>query len=684
MNTNTIICSIVCAGFGWLAACSNEGGPEPEGMPGDAVSFTATLQSTGQATTKGAFDKETGETGALPYVNGISVRKVQPSRDTPITASYRVMNANKGVLEYAGPADNPSPLKWDKEHLDEPVDFFAWTTPSGVQIDADADEGTVDFVTGNSYAASPADDKDKLDGTAVTPLEVFISASSQGNDYHVSPSVVLPFTHRVSKVSLYLRNWDYQHITSANASDVSIEFFSIPQHWKVAKNETTSFRVTEPDGSSTDDLKLNFTDLHYDDANGYFTFYLPPLTRELGTDFVTAGDFCITYGGGGSGSPDKFYGTLASISVADPKFTELPAGRHLAIQLDLSQNYGVGIGSTIVDWRGPDKEDVLYANPNRGIYSVEGLRCLAEYLKSTESSKQLADSLYVTDGGKTVIRLYNDLVVTAANASILGASLEGIVFDGQGHTITLPGGTNGLFNRIGASAVGTTTEIKNLYLKGGIVKAQGMLANTAGNVTVTNCHVLAGSVAPETGAAGGLIGTVEAGTKLGFCSSVIAVTGNEAAGGLVGTLSGAGASPSLDGCYAQGIVTGNGTSAGGLIGDMQAGSLKNCFFYSDGTKGNVAGTATGKGALAGQAASGVTISQCYWGDGAGLAVTGGTVPSYTNCSSFSIDGNAFASAVTINTQTCNTLIEALRAGTVASGVEWVRVYGKDYPVVKKE
>ena len=679
MNINTIICSIVCAGFGWLTACSNEGGVEPEGMPGDAVSFTATLQTMGQAATKGAFDKETGETGVLPYVNGISVQKVQPSRNTPITASYRVMSANKGVLEYAGPADNPSPLKWDKEHLDEPVDFFAWTTPSGVQINTDADEGTVDFVTGNRYVASSADDKDKLDGVAVTPLEVFISASSQGNDYRVSPSVVLPFTHQVSKVSLYLRNWDYQHIASTDASNVSIEFFSIPRHWKVAKNETTSFRVTEPDGSSTDNLKLNFTDLYYDDANGYFTFYLPPLTGELSTDFVTAGDFCITYGGDGSGSPDKFYGTLASISVADLKFTELPAGRHLAIQLDLSENYGVGIGSTIVDWRGPDKEGVLYANPDRGIYSVEGLRCLAEYLNNTDQGKQLADSLHVTDGGKTVIRLYNDLVVTAANASILGASLEGIVFDGQRHTITLPGGTSGLFNRIGASSVGITTEIKNLYLKGGAVKAQGMLANTAGNVTVTNCHVLAGRVAPETGAAGGLIGTVEADTEMSFCSSVIAVTGSEATGGLVGTLSGAGAS--LNGCYAQAMITG-GTVAGGLIGDMQSGKLTNCFFYSDGTKGKIEGTT--KGAIAGQAGNGVDISQCYWVNGVdGLSVVGNNInSSWSACSSFSADKNILDTPVTISGKECSTLIEALHAGT--AGMNWVWIYGKDYPVVEKK
>lgn len=681
MKTNTIICGLVYAGFGWLAACSNEEKPEPEGMPGDAVSFVATLQTVRQANTKAVFDDEKGTVEVLPYVNNISIRKVQPSA-VPLTVTpYNVKSANKGVLEYNGTAADA--LKWDKDRLDEPVDFFAWTTPSGVQIDTDANEGTIDFKAGNTYAASPTD-VDKLNGAAVTPLEVLISAASQGNDYHVSPSVTLPFTHLVSKVSLYLRNWDAQHIDPSAATDASIEFFSIPQQWKVAQTTAGSgkapFRVTEAVAGSVD-LKLDFTDLHYDASNGYFTFYLPPLTAELGTDFITAGDFCITYGAG----QDKYYGTLASISVTDPKFTELHAGQHIALQLDLSKNYGVGVGCTVVNWQGPAKEETLYANPNKGIYSVEGLRCLAEYLNSTEPAKQLADSLYVTDGGKTIIRLYTDLTVRAADASsVLGASLEGIVFDGQGHTVTLPGGASGLFNRIGASAPGISTEIKNLYLKGGALTARGMLADEAGNVVITNCHALAGSIAPATGAAGGLIGTAGAGTEMHFCSSVIAVTGTEAAGGLAGTLSGAGASPSLDGCYAQGIITGNGTSAGGLIGDMQAGALTNCFFYSDGTKGHVTGTATNKGAIAGEAATGVTISQCYWGDGAGLPVTGGTRPSLTKCSSFTIDGNTLASPVTINAHRCKTLMEALRAGTSASGMEWVRVYGKDYPVVKKE
>lgn len=673
MNKKIIFKRLAVLGLGMLAACSNETSLDTAPAGEGAVRFAATLPAEKTVVSRAAFDNEKGETEVLPYINTIHIRKIQASAQPVTVTPYHVKTANKGVLEFQGAAGNA--LKWDRNHLDEPVDFFAWTTPTGTTVGEGLDEGSVDFVAGNTYNANPAEEKDRLNNQGVTPLEVLVSALSAANDYRVSPSVTLPFTHLASKVSLYLRNWDNQHIDQINATGVSIEFLSIPQAWKVAQVTTgtgkTPFRVTEPtDGSS--DLTLDFTKLYYD-ANGYFSFYLPPLTEALGTDFASAGDFCITYGG------SRYYGTLASIPSS--KLTELKAGQHMAIQLDLTKNYGVGVGAYIVKWKGPNQDDLIYANPNRGIYSAEGLRLLADYLQSTDPSRQLPDSLYVTEGGQMTVRLYNDLTLTPEMAAALGAAtLKGMVFDGLGHTLTLPADAAGLFAKVGET--GSTTAVTHLYLSAGRLTARGMLASAAADVTISDCHVSAGHVAPASGAAGGLLGTAESGTVMQFCSSLAQVTGAETAGGLVGEIPSTATGVKLEGCYAQSLVTAVGVAAGGLVGNMQAGSLTNSFFYSDGVTGLLAGAASAKGALAGQAATGTSISQCYWGNSAGLAAVGGTAPALTACSEFSTDNNVLLTPVTIGLQTCTTLMEALRAGT-GSGTNWVWVYGKDYPVIER-
>lgn len=673
MNKNRMIKGMAYAGIWMLAACSNETTLEPSGNQAGAVQFAATVETPRQVISRAAFDDEKGEVEVLPYVNGISICKIQPSVPQQTVTPYHVQTANKGVLAFAGtPADA---LKWDRSHLDEPVDFFAWTTPTGVTIPAGAPEGVVDFVAGNAFEADPSDIKDRLNGAGVTPLEVLISAVSTANDYHVSPSVTLPFTHLVSKLSIYLRNWDNQHIDKGGATGVTIEFLSIPTAWKVAQTldgaGKAPLRVREP--ASSDDLQLAFTDLHYDAGNGYFTMYLPPLTNDLGTDFATAGDFCITYGG------SRYYGTLASIPTS--RLTELKAGEHMAIQMDLSKNYGVGVGAYIVEWKGPDKEDIIYANPNRGIYSIEGFSLLADYLLSGDPAKKLPDSLFVEESGQKVIRLYNDLRITSELSARLSAvQLAGLVFDGQGHTVQLPDGTSGLFGQVGAA--GSSTEIRNLYLEGGTISARGMLASTASNATILNCHVLQGAVAATAGPAGGLIGEAAEGTRVSYCSSVIGVTSPGAAGGLIGQVAATGAT--INGCYAQSRVTGNGTQAGGLIGRMEAGTLTNSFFYSDGVKGLLDGTASVRGALVGEMSGGASISRCYWGEVAGLpAVGAGMPPVLDACSAFLPGVNTLLAAVTIGGTSYSTLIEALRAGTLADR-NWVWVYGKDYPVAEKK
>lgn len=685
----------------WLLAtiaCTDESGVQTGTTDEYTVHFTATLQSEEKIETRGPFDNEKGEVTALPYINAISILNVHSSIEKTETP-YNVKTANKGVLEYQGEAENS--LKWEPSHLNESADFYAWTTPTGVGIDPGDKSGTINFVTGNTYNSNPGNE-DKLNNVAVTPLEVFISAISEDNKYNVSPSVTLPFFHPVSKVSIYLRNWDNQHINQANATNVAIEFLSIPEKWKI--KQTTSgdkkaFSVTEPQENDNSDLKLNFSDLIYNSSTGYFTMYLPPLTKALSTDFATAGDFCITYGG------KQFYGTLASI--LSQKNIELAAGQHMAIQMDLSENYGVGIGAYIVKWQGPDKEEIAYANPNRGIYSTEGFQCLVDFLKNKTPDKTLSDTLYIEENNQKIIRLYNNLTITDEMAAdLLGADLQGITFDGQGYTITLPAGSNSLFSTVGDDTDNEETVIKNLYLAGaGEITGQGMLANTATNITIENCHILKGSIASSSGAAGGLIGTANTGTELSYCSSLIPVSStDDAAGGLIGEVTSGATNVVIKGCYTQSLVTaGNGSYAGGLIGNMQTGTMTDSYFCfgngADITGGNHLGILAGN-------SNGATIENCYWGVSDELTTTLEPVGDGTEaitCYAFLVEpltqkeddpeehdvtyptgtlgtfNNGSFKAETMDNGTIKTLLNVLKTNT---GKDWVWIYGKDYPIVK--
>lgn len=725
---NNITHTLALAGL-WIltaTACTDETGLTNNSETSYEVRFTATLQAENQLQTRAIFDNEKGEVETLPFINKISIRKIHSSSsevDAQTVTPYNVMTANKGVLTFEGKATNS--LKWDNDHLDDNVDFYAWTAPTGVTI-AEGDElGEIDFVKGNKKPSNEGtttqdgegNDKNKLDGNEVTPLEVFISAMSTDNNYHVSPSVTLPFTHPVSKVSIYLRNWDNQHIT--NGDGISIEFLSIPQKWTIEQttngDSKSAFYVKEPStGTKADetnaDLTLSFSGLEY--ANGYFTMYLPPLTQELGTDFATGGDFCITY------SDNQYYGTLGSIT----NLKELQAGQHMALQMDLSKNYGVGVGAYIHPWQGPDKEELIGVNPHKGIYSTEGFKQLVEYLKSEENI--LADTLYIKENDQKTVRLYNDLTITEAQASdLLGATLKGITFDGQGHTITLPAGSKGLFDAIGDADGTPTTTIKNLYLAVAApetVTANGLLANTATNVTIENCHTLSGSIAPTTGMAGGLIGTANTGTKLSFCSSVIRVTSpDNSAGGLIGEVTSGATDVTITGCYAQCPVTASSSSnAGGLVGNMAAGTMTYSFFCF-GNSASIAG-GTNPGIFAGNTGTnGGSIENCYWGITNGsttslspIGGSGSTESSPTSnyafliqkltqeegegenkhsatyqagtLGSFEGEDKALFKAATGSDNNILMLLDALHTGTnsESTGKDWVWVYGKDYPVVR--
>lgn len=597
----------------WLfQACSHEYETEIINPSDETVLFTATVQEEAAFQTRSLGDDK-GEIVALPYINGIHVRKMgSPSTN----ADYKVKNGYKGTLLLT----NGEALKWDKANATA-TDFFAWTTPSGVDIAVAETSGTVDFIAGNKPTS---DDKDKLNEEQVTPLEVFISAQATSS-WEASPSVTFPFYHLVSKLSLHVRDWDNQDVTD----NVSIEFLGIKNKWNVKQDEINkrAFSITTP-ATPADNIKLTLSMLKKN-ANEYRLIYLPPLTKELNTDFATAGDFCITLG------TEKYYGTLNNVQQ---EITGLNAGEHLYVRMDLNKNFGVGVGYQIKDWVYDKKEEIIETNPHRGIYTIEDFNLFVDAVNENDDFATLPKALYIEEGGQKIIRLYNDLTLTEEMLGIgtVGIPLTGITFDGQGYTITLPAtATQGLFGTV------KDVSVKNIRLKGGVISGTGSigaLIGSAENTVVENCQVL-------------------------DISSVEAEAVSDIAGGLIGT---AGAGVTLTNCSVETSGTISGGTAGALVGTFAGSKVENCFaVFTDGENDlSLLGSGTG-----------MTYSY-YWNR---TATPSGKFWDNTGAGKdITLDKSKLV--ITKDDGTIISLLNALNG----TGKGWVNVYGKDYPVLKIE
>ena len=464
-----------------LSACNKEELVQT-GTQADEIRMAATLQTPEVISTRGLGDNK-GEIVTLPYINGIYVRKMEAT--TPLNEEYNVKNGNKGTLEIKS---GETALKWtpDEKANNTTVHFYSWTTPEGVTIDKTGNPttGTIDFGDNAGNRApntSGESDIHKVNEDYVTPLEVFISAHTEGS-YKDNPTISLPYTHPVAKVSIQIYNWDNRRITD----NVTIKFPFINQEWTVEQDQTKGvpFAVTTPATNKTPlTLTLNLLrEVENKDKNKYRVFYLPPMKGDY--TFAKAGDFEISYDGG------TYYGTLDNLSIH-----ELAAGQHITCRIDLNKNYGTGVGAWIHPWVFGD-EETAYANPYRGIYSVEGLKVLADYISRSDLNN-LPDSLFIAEGSTKVIRLYNDLNVSAETAFDLSGSH--IVFDGLGHIITTANGHN-LFKEVS----GTDIAIRNIRIAG-----NGQLATSIEGVNLYNCH--AGTA--------DLVGTAKGTTTFDFCSA---------------------------------------------------------------------------------------------------------------------------------------------------------------------
>ncbi|MBR2422072.1 MAG: dockerin type I repeat-containing protein [Oscillospiraceae bacterium] len=233
------------------------------------------------------------------------------------------------------------------------------------------------------------------------------------------------------------------------------------------------------------------------------------------------------------------------------------------------------------------------------------------------------------NGGNTAIKgvLIADITVAADWPGIGNYSNKFAgSFDGQNYTVTLSGGTWGLFGY----TMGTHNNhnlkdaaiIQNVILEGTVQNSA--LIQNAGYTHISGCINRADVTGGNSNVAG-IVGTVSGSSKYGQtysdvliqnCGNEGDIQGGDYVGGILGYTQ---ANTRLDGCCNTGTISGD-ASVGGLVGYMQgstgSGSIKNSY-----NMGAVQGSSE-VGGIVGTQYNGVSIANCYNAGTSTYAISG--------------------------------------------------------------
>ena len=180
----------------------------------------------------------------------------------------------------------------------------------------------------------------------------------------------------------------------------------------------------------------------------------------------------------------------------------------------------------------------------------------------------------------------------SGNATYFGGLAGSLAGDGQIINSNATGNISG--SRYSGGLVGQINngKIENSYATGNVTSSGGgaggllgLIINTAGNESGVERCFASGDVTANS-SAGGLIGELNA----GFISNSYAignVSGGNDTGGLVGRQFG-----NIENCYAVGKVTSTGTPLGGLVANRFGGTISNSFFDRE-TTGQTSGVGSG-------------------------------------------------------------------------------------------
>jgi len=215
-------------------------------------------------------------------------------------------------------------------------------------------------------------------------------------------------------------------------------------------------------------------------------------------------------------------------------------------------------------------------------------------------------------------KLIADIDLTGVNFFIIGGQWHPFrgTFDGNGHTISNFSYTSADATYIGLFRYAAGTEIKDLGLIGPNVHVDrgdfhGCLVGCLDAGSITNCYVEAGSVSGND-YAGGLVGSSSGVIANCYASCSVDGAGDDV-GGLVGRNGG-----TIVASYSHASVKGR-NAVGGLVGRCSPGETINCYARGDVVGQWYIGGLVGSNAARGGRASG-TIRNCY----SATTILGGT------------------------------------------------------------
>ena len=198
------------------------------------------------------------------------------------------------------------------------------------------------------------------------------------------------------------------------------------------------------------------------------------------------------------------------------------------------------------------------------------------------------------------------------------ANFTGLGFGGYGNTAFrgyYDGGNHEIRNMTIANECGLFrtgveySEIRNLRIvdacvTNGNYSASGVLAPDSSYTTISNVHVVGGSVtATRDRNIGGFVGTITSGI-VEDCSCSATVTGGT---GQTGGFAGSSSAMMIRRCRATGAVTTSGSTVGGFVGNAGGnGAISECYASGDVTAGN-----QNAGGFVGYDKGGAKISNCY-------------------------------------------------------------------------
>lgn len=220
-----------------------------------------------------------------------------------------------------------------------------------------------------------------------------------------------------------------------------------------------------------------------------------------------------------------------------------------------------------------ETEKILSEEEKAALYAAQGL--VTEIITPEQLfawADFLIDAPSYWDGASIVLKEDIDMAAYCAEndktwqgLGIRGSALKGS-FDGQGHTVILPGDSPALINYAERLTISNVT-----------VKSTGTL-------------VASGNTSAERYAAG-LVAFIEEG-NIANCSNQAAVSNQTEGGSYTGGIAGYTKNVKISECWNSGAVSGGNGYAGGITGNLTEGQVSNCFnigTVEGGTAGGIVG-----------------------------------------------------------------------------------------------